>query len=94
MQQNIQEYKFNDTLDKIIDNAVTDLPESVQEKTKQFLTMAEADKRGTVKNIHATNQGNKVVGQIQSMYIMNLVRIKYIFLTRYEEDSMITKKMD
>lgn len=31
--------------------------------------MAEADKRGTVKNIHATNQGNKVVGQIQSMQI-------------------------
>lgn len=69
VQQNIQDYKFNDNLNKIIDNAVTDLPESVQEKTKQFLTMAEADKRGTVKNIHATNQGNKVVGQIQNIQI-------------------------
>ena len=66
----IEDFKKNiQPLDKsIVSNlteAIKDLPQSIIEKTKQHFLMGQADKVGKIKNIHAINKGNEVVGKIQ-----------------------------
>jgi len=66
----IEDFKKNiQPLDKsIVSNlteAIKDLPQSIIEKTKQHFLMGQADKVGKIKNIHAINKNNEVVGKIQ-----------------------------
>lgn len=53
-------------------NAIKDLPQGIANKAREYLLMSQADKVGKVKNIHAINKDNEVVGKVQEVRLTGI----------------------